>query len=330
MSRARSLLLGSLATLAALAGLGLVHTACSNDPAGSADSGATQPSSSPTTTSPTALPDGATPPPTDGAPPPPPPPTDGAPPPPTDGGPARANVVGNPGIAAWKALSAAEKAKVGAARTLFLHMSVGQDLENGVEANGLNFRTYTSGSTAAAGLNGGIFRSGFGVDNGNPTQKVQVWQTESSKAANNLTVAIMKYGYADVTASLLATAKTAYAGAVTALKAKGIKVVHVTAPLVFDATENPPKLQFRDWMFATFPSDPIFDLVDVESTNPTSGARCEVGGVWQICQGVRSTASCLSDQSGPGGDDPSQGHLCPTQATRIAPAFLYAIYLAVK
>ena len=330
MARARSVSpLATLATLATLAALGPVFAACSNEPAGATDGGAVDAAPTTTTTSPTALADGAPPPPTDGAPPP--PPTDRAPPPPpTDGGPRPANVVGNGGIAAWKALSAAEKAKVGAARTLFLHMSVGQDLENGVEANGVNFRTYTASSTAAAGLNGGIFRSGFGVDNGNPTRKVQVWEAESAKAANNLNVAIMKYGYADVTAPLLATAKSAYAAAVTALKAKGIKVVHVTPPLVFDATENPPKLQLRDWMFATFPTDPIFDLVDVESTHPTTGARCEVGGVWQICQAVRSTAACLSDQSGPGGDDPSQGHLCPTQATRIAPAFLYAIYLAVK
>ncbi len=321
--------LRSLTPLIGLALLGLGYSACSSDPPGAGatgDSGTTttatttaSTTTAPTTTATTTtLPDGAPPPPVDGG------------PPPTDGGPRPGNVVGNDGIAAWKALSAAEKAKVGAARTLFLHMSVGQDLENGVEANGVNFRTYSSGSTAAVGLNGGIFRSGFGVDNGNPTQKVQVWQTESAKAANNLNVAIMKYGYADVTAPLLATAKSVYATAVTALKAKGIKVVHVTPPLVFDTRENPPKLQLRDWMFATFPSDPIFDLVDVESTNPSTGARCEVGGVWQICQGVRSTAACLSDQSGPGGDDASQGHLCPTQATRLAPAFLYAIYLAVK
>lgn len=316
-------LLRSRASLAALSGLGVLALSLTACP-GATDGGATPtPTSTPTSTSTTTsdLPDGA----------PPPPPTDGAPPPPpADGGPVPANVVGNAGIAAWKALSAAEKAKVGAARTLFLHMSVGQDLENGVEANGLNFRTYTSGSTAAVGLNGGIFRSGFGVTNGDPAQKVKVWQTESLKAANSLGVALMKYGYADVTAPLLATAKSAYAAAVTALKAKGIKVVHITPPLVFDTAENPPKLQLRDWMFATFPTDPIFDLVDVESTNPSSGARCEVGGVWQICQGVRSTAACLSDQSGPGGDDATQGHLCPTQATRIAPAFLYAIYLAVK
>ena len=117
---------------------------------------------------------------------------------------------------------------------------------------------------------------------------------------------------------------------VEAIKASGKKVVHVTPPLVFDTAENPPKLQFRDWMFQTFPSDVIYDIQDVESTHPTTGARCQVGGVWRICQEVRSTASCLSPQSGPGGDDASQGHLCPTQATRIAPSFLYAIYLAIK
>lgn len=297
--------------------------ACSSDPAPGTetDSGTT-----------TTLPDGA---PID----PPEPGTDGGTttqdgsvtPPPKDGGTTSpANVVGNGGIAAWQALSATEKAKVKTAKTLFLHQSVGQDIENGVESgpDGLTFKSYSSGATVAAGLNGAIFRV-FGVDNGNPVQKTQRWQTESTKA-NGPQIAIMKYGYADVTDALLTTAQNAYSAAVTAVKAKGVKVVHFTAPLVFDASENGPKMKFRDWLVQTYPQDPIFDLVDIESTNPSDGARCETGGVWHICQAVRSTASCLSDQSGSGGDDPSQGHLCPTQATRIAPAFLYAVYLAAK
>lgn len=247
---------------------------------------------------------------------------------PDDGATPSANVVGIGGIAAWAALSQAEKNTVSTAPSLFLHQSVGQDLEDGCEENGFNYRTYTS--TAAAGLNGQIFRQ-FGVDNGNPTQKTARWQTESTKAANaSLRVAIMKYGYADVTPALLATAKTAYQNAVTAIKASGKKVLHVTPPLVYDTAENPAKMQFREWLLQTYPSDVIYDLQDVESRVPTTNARCEVGGVWRICQEVRSTASCLSPQSGPGGDDESQGHICPTQGTRIAPSFLYAIYLAAK
>ena len=100
--------------------------------------------------------------------------------------------------------------------------------------------------------------------------------------------------------------------------------------VVFDTAENPAKIQFREWMLQTFPGDVIYDLQDVESTHPTTGARCEVGGVWRICQEIRSTRACLSPQSGPQGDDDSQGHICPVQGTRIAPSFLYALYLAVR
>jgi len=293
--------------------------ACSTTPTttdgGATGDGATTPN--PTAPLPTVAPDGA-----------PIPSPEGGPPTPTDGGPSAANVVGVAGIAAWAALPANEKAKVGAVPSLFLHQSVGQDLEDGCEANGQNYRTYTS--TVGAGLNGQIFRQ-FGVDNGNPTQKTARWQTESTKAGNAaLAVTLMKYGYADVTPSLLATAKTAYENAVTAIKAAGKKVVHVTPPLVFDPAENPAKMQFREWMLQTFPGDVIYDIQDIESRVPATGARCEVGGVWRICQEVRSTRTCLSPQSGPQGDDDSQGHICPTQGTRIAPSFLYAIYLAVK
>ncbi len=306
--------------------IALLVAACSTTTP-SVEDGGTASDGGPTTTTTTATtatatvttaPDGAVLPLPDGAPP---------PPPPTDGG-TVANVVGVAGIAAWNALPVNEKAKVRAKSSLFLHQSVGQDLEDGVEAVGFNYVTYDT--VVKPGLNGLIFRA-LGVDNGNPTQKTARWQAESTKAGNAaLAVSIMKYGYADVTAPLLATAKTAYMNAVLAIKASGKAVVHVTPPLVFDTAENPPKMQFREWMFQTFPTDVIYDIQDVESTHPTTGARCQVGTVWRICPEIRSTRACLSPQSGPNGDDNSQGHICPTQGTRIAPSFLYAIYLAVK
>ena len=306
--------------LSFVASLALVACSTTTTPDSTSDGGAADGSPTSTATStapvPTIAPDGAVI-----------PGPDGSTPVPTDGGTA-ANVVGVGGIAAWAALPANEKAKVGTVPSLFLHQSVGQDLEDGCEANGQNYRTYTT--TVGAGLNGQIFRQ-FGVDNGNPTQKTARWQTESTKAGNAaLAVSIMKYGYADVTPALLATAKTAYMNAVTAIKAAGKKVVHVTPPLVFDTAENPAKMQLREWMLTTFPQDVVYDIQDIESRVPATGARCEVGGVWRICQEVRSTRTCLSPQSGPNGDDDSQGHICPTQGTRIAPSFLYAIYLAVK
>ena len=163
------------------------------------------------------------------------------PPPPTDRGTA-ANVVGVAGIAAWYALPANEKAKVRAKSSILLHQSVGRALEDGVEAVGFNYATYDT--VVKPGLNGQMFVN-YNIRNGNPSEKTARWQLESTKAGNAaLTVSNMKYGYADVTASLLATAKTAYMNAVTAIKASGKAVVHVTPPLVFDTAKNPRRCSF--------------------------------------------------------------------------------------
>ncbi|MBK9565806.1 MAG: hypothetical protein IPO37_11665 [Saprospiraceae bacterium] len=45
-------------------------------------------------------------------------------------------IVGTAGVATWDALSTTEKNRVKGWNTLFLHQSVGQDLEEGCKANG--------------------------------------------------------------------------------------------------------------------------------------------------------------------------------------------------
>ncbi|MCA9645372.1 MAG: hypothetical protein H6718_29655 [Polyangiaceae bacterium] len=242
------------------------------------------------------------------------------------GGSTQPGVVGVNGVTAWDALSSTEKAKVNGFRSFFLHQSVGQDLEDGVEANGFRFEYCTSGSTSLAqGLNGGL----FSTSNGNPSAKISEFRSLALNNAGNLRVAIMKFGYADIVEGKAAGAQTAYQSAVADIKAAGVRVLHVTPPFVYNVpAENSTKMNTRTWMIQTFPGDVIFDLEDLESTEPGNGSRCTRGGYWEICNSVRSTSGCPSN--GQGVDAPSgQGHICYNpHAMRIGKALLYAIYLA--
>ncbi len=238
------------------------------------------------------------------------------------------HLVGVDAIAAWDALPEDERARVRSIPTLFLHQSVGQDLEDGAKALGFPFEYYgPNQASVAAGLNGGIFVDVGGVSNGDAAAKLAVWREHTGKHAA-LKVAMMKFGYADVLPESLEAAKSGYRDAVAAIRARGTKVVHVTPPLVFDTAENPAKQTLRAWMLASFPDDVIFDLTDLESTDPSTGARCEVGGVWRICPSIRSREGCASE--GQGIDGPGQGHLCAAEAARLAKAMLFAIRAAAQ
>ena len=244
------------------------------------------------------------------------------------GTPGAPGLVGLAGIAAWDALAPSEKAKVTAFRSFFLHQSVGGDLEDGAEAVGYKFDYVDSTSTTlAAGLNGGLFSS----SNGDPLGKIAEFRKLALATKSSTRVAIMKFGYADIVSDKVTGAQTSYQSAVAAIKAAGVRVLHVTPPFVYSVpADNAPKMATRAWMRATFPTDVIFDLEDIESTEPSTGARCERGGSWEICNSVRSTAGCPSLNQGIDAAS-GQGHLCfKPHAQRFAKALLYAIYLAGK
>lgn len=242
--------------------------------------------------------------------------------------PVTGNLVGLAGLAAWDALPPAEKASIKAYPSLFLHQSVGQDLEDGAAELGFSFAYYgPKQASVSQGLNGGIFTDVSGLSNGEPKAKVAAFQAEALKHTGKLRVAIMKFGYADVTTEFLPQAQASYKAAVATLTSKGIRIVHVTPPLVFEPSENPPKAQLRQWMLSSFPGDVIYDFQTVESTDQT-GKPCIAGGAPQICPDVRSRIGCAS--KGQGIDGPGQGHLCQSAATRLAKGLLYAVYLAGK
>jgi hypothetical protein len=218
-------------------------------------------------------------------------------------------------------LSAPERDALKTVRTLYLHQSVGQDLEDGAEANGYKFEYVGPDTTTlGAGLHGGIFVDVGRIANGEPLKKIDVFRTVFRRLRPRPQVASFSFGYADVRDADLDAVKAAYRAVVAEVKQAGAEFVHVTPPLVFSVEENPAKMRLRTFMLENFRDDVIFDLQDIESQD--AGKRCEVGGTWRICASVRSTAACPSKGQGIDGD--GAGHLCEARAKDIARAMLTA------
>jgi hypothetical protein len=231
-------------------------------------------------------------------------------------------VVAAAGIAAWDALGAAEKAKLRTTSAIYLHESVGQDLEDGAEAVGWKFSYYGPNANAVEpGPGGGLFTDVGPVDNGKPLEKLALVQKVAKRHAGKLKILAFSFGYTDVRSEDLAIVESEYAKVAKEVRASGARMLHVTPPLVFDVRENGAKMKMRSWMLATFAGEPIFDLQDIESFD--GGKRCEVGGVWRICPANRSSDACPS--KGQGVDRDGQGHLCSKKAAVFAKAFLYSI-----
>ncbi len=235
---------------------------------------------------------------------------------------APARALGPGGVAAWDGLGAAEKGKLKTTPALYLHQSVGQDLEDGAEAMGFKFAYYGPGaSSVESGLNGGLFNDVGPIDNGKPMEKLALVLKIAKLHRGTLKVIGFSFGYADVRDEDLSRVEAEYIRVAKEIRATGARMFHVTPPLVFDVAENAPKMKMRTWMLATFAGEPIFDLQDIESLD--GGKRCEVGGVWRICQAHRSTSACPSKSQGIDGD--GQGHLCSTKAAIFARGLLVAI-----
>ncbi|MFD2573853.1 hypothetical protein ACFSUS_24670 [Spirosoma soli] len=241
-------------------------------------------------------------------------------------------VVGISGISAWDGLSSAEKNKVKSWNSLFVHASVGGDLEDGSQNNGFKFEFY-DGDKLNDGPNGADWNSinnGVNISNGEPEKKLAAFKREALQQKDKLQIAIFKFGYADITDANVETVKTGYKQMIDELRAAGIKrFVHITPPLIYIVTKddgNSAKMKVGQWMRDTFRAqDVVFDLQEIESDN----GACKLGSVWTICDKYRSTANCPS--KGQGIDAPEgQGHLCETAANRISKAFLYAIYQTAK
>lgn len=235
-------------------------------------------------------------------------------------------IVGLSGIEAWDKLASTEKSRIKGWNTLFMHQSVGGDLEDGAEANGFKFE-YFDLTSAPKGPSGNV----FSVSNGDPMGKMAEFKKNVIAHQASVKIAIFKFGYADINDTNKEEVKAAYKKMIDELRTQvtGIRFVHITPPLIYIVTRddgNAAKMNVAQWMKDTFrDKDVIYELEEIESNN----AACKLGNVLSICNENRSTAACPSKNQGVDAVE-GQGHLCEKAAARISKAFLMSIYNAGK
>lgn len=239
----------------------------------------------------------------------------------------QAGVVATAGIAEWDNLAATEKNRIKNWNTIFMHQSVGGDLEDGANNNGFKFEYFDLTEKPNKGLSGGL----FSASNGDPMGKIADFKKNALAHKALIKIAIFKFGYADIKDDNVEAVKVAYKQLIDDLRNQvpDLRFVHVTPPLVYIATKdegNAAKMKLGTWMKDTFKDkDVIFDLQEIESNN----GACKLGSVWRICDEYRSTASCSSKNQGVDAPE-GQGHLCEKAANRISKALLMSIYNAGK
>jgi hypothetical protein len=235
-------------------------------------------------------------------------------------------VVGLAGIEAWDQLPASEKNRIKGWHSIFMHQSVGGDLEDGANANGFKFE-YFDLNEKPKGLSGNV----FSVSNGDPMGKIAEFRKNAIAHKAAVNVAIFKFGYADINDENVEQVKTAYKQMVDELRVQiaDLRFVHITPPLIYIVSKddgNAAKMKVAQWMKETFGNqDVIYDLQEIESNN----GSCKLGNVLTICNEYRSTATCPSKSQGVDAPE-GQGHICEKQAARISKAFLMSIYNAGK
>ncbi|MEA5458617.1 hypothetical protein VB796_06195 [Arcicella sp. LKC2W] len=247
---------------------------------------------------------------------------------PIDGtvGKGQAGINGIGSIDAWDKLATTEKNRIKDWNTIFMHQSVGGDLEDGANNNGFKFE-YFDLNEKPKGLSGNV----FSASNGNPIGKIAEFKNNALTHKSIIKIAILKFGYADINDGNVEQVKTAYKTLIDDLRSQipDLRFVHVTPPLIYIVSKddgNAAKMKIAQWMKDTFKDkDSIFDLQEIESDN----GSCSLNGVLTICNKYRSTSGCPSKNQGVDAPE-GQGHLCESAATRISKAFLYSIYQAGK
>ncbi len=236
-------------------------------------------------------------------------------------------VVGTNGVSSWDAVAGSEKNRIKGWNLLFLHQSVGQDLEEGCKANGFSFEYYGPGDRINKGLMGGIFVDVGGISNGDPYEKIRVFKEQMIASKDDVKIGVFKFGYADINDDNYTEVQDAYKKMVDDLKTliTGFRMLHVTPPLVFSVEPfegNAARMKVGQWMKSTFASkDVVFDLQALESND----GSCQENGVWRICPENRNSASDPSDVNGIDSSD-GQGHIGKKAGQRISKALLMSIY----
>jgi|GEM_PF-609718 len=242
-------------------------------------------------------------------------------------------IIGVDGIAAFDALSSADKDALKNTKVFFQHMSVGENLLMGYN----NWSPPWKGGTASLGFvftnvnNASSYGSvklgdkAFGY-NGNPFNKINGFRQHilDMGIGNAVQVAGFKFCYNDLTVDITSTGKDvidAYKSAYHDIEngTIGTSFFHVTTPLQpanqWHTVEN-NKLRgtFAEFLRTNYAGGRhvVFDLQQIESTD-ANGSTCSQSGVPVLC------AAWAAD---------NDGHLNDTGATRAAKAFLYALHVA--
>jgi hypothetical protein len=240
-------------------------------------------------------------------------------------------IVGTSGISAWDGLKLSEKNRIKGWNTLFLHQSVGQDLEEGCKANGYAWEYYGNGDKVNKGFMGGIFVDVGHIPNGNPYEKIRVFREQILNSKDVVKIGIFKFGYADIDDDNYTKVQAAYKVMVDEIKSKVLdfRMIHVTPPLVFSVESfdgNGARMKVGSWMRSTFASsDVVFDLQALESND----GKCQENGIWRICTENRNTETDPSDVNGVD-TSPGQGHIGKKAGEIISKSLLMSIYNAGK
>ncbi|MBK8700752.1 MAG: hypothetical protein IPN29_14915 [Saprospiraceae bacterium] len=240
-------------------------------------------------------------------------------------------VFGTQAVAAWDDVSAVEMGRIKAWNLLFLHQSVGQDLEEGCKGNGFPFDYYGPGDKTDKGLMGGIFVDVGGIANGDPYEKMRVFKEEVIRNKDIVKIGVFKFGYADIDDGNYLAVQTAYKAMIDEIRTKipTIRFLHMTPPLVYSVESydgNAARMKVGQWMISTFAArDVIFNLQALESND----GACQSNGIWRICPENRNSASDPSEVNGIDTSD-GQGHLGKKAGQRISKALLMAIYSCGK
>ncbi|QQS65985.1 MAG: hypothetical protein IPP08_09435 [Chlorobiota bacterium] len=238
-------------------------------------------------------------------------------------------LVSTDGILKWDGLPQTEKNRILNWSLLFLHQSVGGDLEEGCRANGVNFEYYGKDVTPMNKPFGGIFIDVGNIANGNPYEKIRVFKDHILKHKNIWKICVFKFGYADIDDDNYLNVEIAYKNMIDEIRIliPNMKFVHVTPPLVYSIYEgNSAKRKVGEWMIETFKNkDVVFDFESIESKN----GECSENSIWRICPEFRASKTDPSEINGVDETD-GTGHLGKKAAGTISKAFLYSIYLSGK
>lgn len=225
-------------------------------------------------------------------------------------------VVGLDGITGYDGLATTDKNALKATKVAFFHASVGGNILSGADTLGFSFQAISSGASYGTVTLG---QYDYGSLNGNPTGKIdelsKVVGVQGVGAAAKLIGAKLCWVDFDSGTDLSAL-ESKYQGTLGMLRVGSptARFFHVTPPLKTsaDASVNPKRLQFGQWLSTTYGADAVvLDLATIESTD-AAGATCTAGGARALC------AAWASDD----------GHLNAAGQARAAKAFLYALHVA--